>query len=156
VSILRGLAEAEPRLRLSLARYLQREAQQVDHMAARIGRPTLAMGRQRAQLDSLQQAMSHALHTDLQKSKNSLAVKGQSLPRTMHRVLLHQQELCARAELRLRALDPVLVLQRGYAWLTQEGGHPVTKASQVQVGQTLVATLADGAVDLQVQGVRAN
>ena len=130
----RGLDEVQARLRLSLTRHLQREAQQVDHLAARLGRPTLAIARQRGQLDALQQGMQHALRLHLQR----------------------QQALCGRAELRLQAIDPALVLQRGYAWLTQEDGHPVTRASQIRVGQRLVATLSDGAVDLQAQNVRAN
>ncbi len=130
----RGLDEAQARLRLSLTRYLQREAQHVDHLTARIGRPTLAMGRQRAQLDALQQGMAHALRMNLQR----------------------QQTLCERADLRLKAIDPALVLRRGYAWLTEEDGRPVTRSAQVRVGQSLVATLADGAVDLQAQNVRPN
>ena len=133
-SYLRGLDEAQARLRLSLTRYLQREAQHVDHLAARIGRPTLAMGRQRGQLDALQQGMQHALRMHLQR----------------------QQALCGRAELRLQAIDPALVLQRGYAWLTHADGRPITRARQIQVGQKLVASLADGAVDLQAHNVRAN
>ena len=49
-----------------------------------------------------------------------------------------------------------MILQRGYAWLTREDGKPVTTVAQISAGQHLSATLADGAVDLSVRGVRRN
>ncbi|NTV87331.1 MAG: exodeoxyribonuclease VII large subunit, partial [Burkholderiaceae bacterium] len=55
-----------------------------------------------------------------------------------------------RAGLRLQSLDPRLVLQRGYAWLTDDGGSAVTSVVQTRPGQALQATLADGTVDLTV------
>ncbi|HEY9511485.1 MAG TPA: exodeoxyribonuclease VII large subunit, partial [Rhodanobacter sp.] len=51
---------------------------------------------------------------------------------------------------RLQLLDPRLVLQRGYALLTDaRSGQPVTSVAQVLPGQLLHAALADGTVDLQ-------
>jgi exodeoxyribonuclease VII large subunit len=55
-----------------------------------------------------------------------------------------------RAALRLELLDPKLVLQRGFAWLSDEKGGAVVSAQQTHVGQSLRATLADGVVDLRV------
>jgi len=52
--------------------------------------------------------------------------------------------------LRLDLLDPRLVLQRGYALLTDENGAAVTRIGQTHAGQALTATLADGEVDLAV------
>ena len=56
------------------------------------------------------------------------------------------------ALLALQHLDPRLVLERGYAWLQDEGGQPVTRAAQTHAGQPLAAILADGKVDLTVRG----
>jgi exodeoxyribonuclease VII large subunit len=56
-----------------------------------------------------------------------------------------------RLELRLQLLDPRLVLQRGYALLTDtESGHPITSVAQAHAGQHVRAALADGEVDLKV------
>ena len=55
-----------------------------------------------------------------------------------------------RAALRLQLLDPRLVLQRGYALLTDTQGQAVTSVRQAQPGDALRATLADGAVDVTV------
>jgi exodeoxyribonuclease VII large subunit len=74
----------------------------------------------------------------------------------MQQALERLHATCKLCELRLTALDPSLILQRGYAWLTQEDGIPVTGVAQVQAGQHLLATLADGAVAVQVQGVQPN
>jgi exodeoxyribonuclease VII large subunit len=155
-SFLRTLDETQARLAKSMTHYLEREAQHVDHIAARLGRPSGAMASQRARVDTLQQAMQHALRSDLQVRHNRLSLVQSNLPRATQQALQRRHEAQARAELRLRAIDPALILQRGYAWLTQEDGHPVTSAGQVQAGQALQATLADGTVDLRVQNAHHN
>jgi len=52
--------------------------------------------------------------------------------------------------MRLELLDPRLILQRGYALLTDELGHPVGSIGQTYPGQALRAALADGEVALTV------
>ena len=52
--------------------------------------------------------------------------------------------------MRLELLDPRLVLQRGYALLTDTEGRAVTSVRQAQPGDALRATLADGVVDVTV------
>ena len=68
----------------------------------------------------------------------------------MQRGLSRRQDRLARAELRLGLLDPTLVLQRGYAWLSTAEGHTITSVQQTRPGQSVRATLADGTVDLTV------
>jgi exodeoxyribonuclease VII large subunit len=68
----------------------------------------------------------------------------------MHRGLSRRDDRLQRAALRLGLLDPTLVLQRGYAWLTSQDGSAITSVRQTHVGQSVRATLADGAVDLIV------
>lgn len=155
-SLVRGLAQTEARLRRLLSHTVEREAQQIDHIAARLGRPALVLLRQRAQLASLQQAMAHALRTGVSARQSALAKFQQDLPRAAEQALLRLRQACGSSELRLKSLDPASILQRGYAWLTRVDGRPVNAVAQVQAGQSVVATLADGAVDLQVLGVRPN
>ncbi len=52
---------------------------------------------------------------------------------------------------RLQALDPRKVLERGYAWLSQDDGQPITRAGQLSAGQHVQATLADGTAHLVVR-----
>ena len=55
-----------------------------------------------------------------------------------------------RAALRLSSVDPHRVLERGYAWLSDDKGQALTHASQFEPGQAVRATLADGDVSLTV------
>ena len=63
--------------------------------------------------------------------------------------LQHQRNL--NMGTRLGLLDPHLVLERGYAWLTDETGRALTHASDFQANQSVTASLADGQVNLQVK-----
>ena len=64
-------------------------------------------------------------------------------------------ERLERAALRLAALDPQRVLERGYAWLQDAEGRPLTRAAQVRPGQGVAATLADGPIDMTVVRARS-
>ena len=73
-----------------------------------------------------------------------------NLPQKMQRCVAQHTERLERAALRLDLLDPRLVLQRGYALLTDTGGRAVTSVQQAHPGDALRATLADGVVDVTV------
>jgi exodeoxyribonuclease VII large subunit len=92
---------------------------------------------------------SSALHFLKQKSQELQTLES-ALPTAMQRGLQRRDERLQRAALRLGLLDPTLVLQRGYAWLTNERGETITSVVQTSPGQRVQATLADGAVDLTV------
>ena len=59
-----------------------------------------------------------------------------------------------QVQLRLQLLDPKLVLQRGYVWLADMHGTPITRAKMLHIGQPVRATLSDGEVDLTVSASR--
>jgi exodeoxyribonuclease VII large subunit len=67
----------------------------------------------------------------------------------------NNQQRIHRSQLRLGLLDPKLVLQRGFAWLSDEQGLAISSVNQAKVGQSVQATLADGLVDLSVVGTQA-
>jgi exodeoxyribonuclease VII large subunit len=146
----------EERLQKALARRTEREAQRLDQVTARIGRPSQLAHRSRMHLASLEQGLSHALQTRLRACRSTLDVAGGALPRSMQRSLEMERGQLARATLRLDALDPSLVLRRGYAWLSDEKDHPITSVAQTRSGQHVVATLSDGAVDMTVQHRNSN
>lgn len=70
-------------------------------------------------------------------------------------VVQTQSQRLERAQLRLGLLTPHLVLERGYAWLSDAQGQAVTRASQTHAGQALSATLMDGTVELTVADPKA-
>ena len=92
-----------------------------------------------------------------QRAHDQLAGAGERLRLGVAARLANAQRRSERLELRLQLLDPRLVLQRGYALLTDPAsGHPITSVAQAQPGQPVRAALADGEVDLRVEPPGAN
>jgi len=138
------------RLQDAMVRHLNRQSQRLDLTVARLGRPSALVGRQRLRLaSSAQRLQSSALHFLKQKEQEVQCLQA-AMPIAMQRGLQRRDERLQRSALRLGLLDPSLVLQRGYAWLTTEQGDTITRVGQTSPGQRLRATLADGAVDLTV------
>lgn len=71
----------------------------------------------------------------------------------MQNLLSQRQNSLQNATARLSAANPANVLQRGYAFL-KKGGARVHSASQLHVGDNLVATLADGEAEMTVLKVK--
>ncbi len=166
-------AQAE-RLARALRRRLDGENQRIDWLASRLSRPSEAVAGERLRLDRQGQRLRHALALRLERERARLAQWQDRLPRQLAprvaadaaqlarladrlgAAVARQQtsahERLERAALRLAALDPQRVLERGYAWLEDEAGHAITHAAQTAPGQPIRATLADGKVDLTVNG----
>ena len=151
-----SLTELENRLQLAVQRQLDRSSQQLDHSAARIGRLGAAVERQQVRLRVLAQEMDHGVRMQLQARAHALERTRSQFPVAAHRVLERQQSALERVQVQLQALDPALVLQRGYAWLTDAQGQALTSTRQLEVGQQLVATLSDGSAEMTTLSVHRN
>ena len=124
--------------------------QRLDQAAQRLGRPSGLVAHQQLRLSGLAQRMRHGLLLKMQQLAQSQQGLEADLPEKLHRRLALHADRLDRAALRLQLLDPRLVLQRGYALLTDTQGQAVTSVRQAQPGDALRATLADGAVDVTV------
>jgi len=162
------------RLGRALRHRLDAEAQRLDWLTAHLARPSQAVAAERPRLAQLGQRLTHAQALRLERERARLHALAARLPRSLPAPLAAERarlerlaerlpavlarqlggadERLQRATLRLSLLDPRLVLERGYAWLQDEGGQPVTRAAQTHAGQPLAAILADGKVDLTVRG----
>ncbi len=138
------------RLRDAALARLDRESQRLDLVISRLGRPSGRVASQRLALSSLGQRLRHAASQALLHHRHGLQQRAGNWPQAWRRDLQQRQQRLERAALRLQLLDPALVLQRGYAWLSDEAGQTITRAGQTYQGQALQATLADGKVDLTV------
>ena len=145
-----ALDGAARRLQDAVFRRLDQQSQRLDLTATRLGRPSALVGQQRLRLASGKQRLELASLHYLKQRKQDLQGLAANLPDAMQRGLSRRDERLARASLRLGLLDPTLVLQRGYTWLTTPEGETITSVRQTQPGQALRATLADGTVDLAV------
>ena len=148
-----ALAILDSRLQTAAFRRLDVQAQRLDLMAGRLGRPSALVASQRLRLASAGQRLQVFSMHFLQQKQRTLDALQARLPEAVRRRFDRQQERLDRGALRLELLDPSLVLGRGYAWLTDIQGRTVTSVRQVAVGQTVRATLADGEVDFNVSNL---
>lgn len=139
------------RLQDGVQRQLDQRGQRLDQWAARLGRPSGLAVREQQRVVRLAERMRRATLLKLQQLAHGQQALEASFPATVRLNLSAQQQRLDRAALRLQLLDPRLVLQRGYALLSDTEGRTVTSASEAPPGTQLHATLADGGLDLTVQ-----
>ncbi len=131
---------------------LESEGQRVDTLTQALARPNLLLHRKRLQLAALEQRLPQVLLSKTQLSAQVLRQLSVFLPQKMGWRLQRENLRLEALAGRLSALDPSLVLQRGYAWLELEG-RAITSVKQLQPGRKVTAVLADGSAQLQVSAV---
>jgi exodeoxyribonuclease VII large subunit len=146
------LDQAQGRLEDAVARHVDRQSQRLDVAAARVGRPSAVAYKRRLELASLGQTLGHAVRVAHRGHQAQFTQRSQALPRAMASALQSARRRLSDMELRLAPLNPAHVLNRGFAWITDEHGMPITRVSQAIAGHKVTATLVDGAVDMTVQG----
>ena len=135
---------------------LDRQSQRLDLAASRLGRPSAMAQQQRLRLASLHQRLGHSVQTAVRRERVRSEQMASKLSPAVHRKFDGSVRRLDMAGLKLNMLDPSLVLQRGYAWLTTDDGQTMTRAAQAQPGQHITATLADGQLGMLVHGRPAN
>jgi exodeoxyribonuclease VII large subunit len=138
------------RLQNTAQRSLDSRQQRLDHITARLGRPSALVARQHTQSVQLAQTLRHAVKTQLQRQTTQQQTLQRQLPLAVQQCIAAQARRLDDARLRLDLLNPQLVLQRGYALLTDLEGQAISSAKHTRAGDALRATLADGVVDLTV------
>lgn len=143
------------RLEQRLLQRLDGLNQRLDQATLRLARPAQALAaqerRQALMAQRLMQARDQRLHEAgaelrLLHTRLHMAAKGQ-WPAHRHRV----NGLATR----LHALDPKRVLERGYAWLSDPQGQPLTSVNQVRADDAVQGVLADGVLQMRVTDVPA-
>jgi exodeoxyribonuclease VII large subunit len=124
--------------------------QRLDQAAARLGRPSTLVARQQLRLAHHSQRLQYALRSRTERLAHVPRSISADFPLKLERALAQRSERLERVASRLRLLDPALVLQRGYAWLTGTDGRAIVSAKKLNPGDAVVARLADGSVDLTV------
>jgi exodeoxyribonuclease VII large subunit len=72
-----------------------------------------------------------------------------------HSVRMYQSRL-AGLDARLKSLNPLQVLQRGYAIVSDEDGKIVSSVIKVQVGNQIAVRLKDGVLESEIRRIRAD
>ena len=138
------------RLGLSLVRQQERQSQRLSAIATRLSRPQALLGQHTQWLDRLAGRLNSAVQSQLTGQAHQLDRLNDRLGFNRAQQLPQRAQRLERAALRLSSVDPHRVLERGYAWLSDDNGQALTHVAQFQPGQAVRATLADGDVPLTV------
>ena len=144
------LQALQARLFAAAMRPVDSQQQRLDSLAARLGRPSALVSGQRLRLEMLAQHLRHGAATDLKARQDALARRQEDVARLWRDRLGQTRRQLDQLGFRLGALDPALILERGYAWVTDASGTPVTSAKSARPGQALQVQLADGALGVTV------
>lgn len=154
---LAALGMMHDRLQEATFRRLDRASQRLDQAAAHLGRPSSRTAQQHLRIERHAQRLRFAVAARLRRAQDALEAQRERVQASVGERLAQAARRCERLEMRLQLLDPRLVLQRGYALLTDaRSGHPVTSVAQTHEGQALRAALADGEVDVRVAPAPGN
>jgi exodeoxyribonuclease VII large subunit len=148
-----ALGLIEERLVGALGTRIDVLSQRLDLAAGRLSRPSTLVARQRLRLTYQAQRLHYAVLSKTQRLGQGRTHLQEDFPRQLKRSIEQRRELLDRVASRLRLLDPALVLQRGYAWLTDPECRAITSVSQLKTGDSVVVRLGDGAADLTVKAV---
>jgi exodeoxyribonuclease VII large subunit len=144
------LVSFQEELSAALQLTVDRMSQRLDWIAGRLGRPSSRLSDQASRLTRLSQAMQYGLKAQVQRREQTLQRLAEAWPRARQQSVNDRRRELQNFETRLGLLDPHLVLDRGYAWLTNEAGVALTTVGDFQAGCKVTATLSNGQVDLQV------
>lgn len=150
-SLLGVLAALEQRAGVCTQRHIDTQAQRLDRLAQRMARPSDRVARQQQNLLMCAHSLQRGLIENWKRQNQFIKAVEADLTLKLAQHLSNQTQLLGRHGAVLTSMDPRLVLNRGYAWLTTQAGQPLTRASQALSGQALTATLADGEVELTVR-----
>ncbi len=147
------LDAAAAAMRRRVRRALDIEAQRLDTLAMRSLRPVDAVRRQAQALNLWALRLASAAQRLVSARVQGLQLSGARFQRAGFTSIQAAAQRLDRLEARLQGLDPAVVLKRGYAWVSDDGGRPLVSASQLRIGQSVRAVLSDGVAVAQVTAV---
>lgn len=142
--LLAGLISRRKALQNIVNRCLQTQAQRVDRLSIRLAAPAsvLALAQQHLRTQALRlRRISAQLKLD---RRLALEDRRERLIRASVACLRTAGHLLQVRQGRLHALDPKLVLLRGYAWVETDDGVPVVSVLSLKPGQSVSAVWSDG------------
>lgn len=136
-----------------LRQRLDNLSQRLDRATIRLSRPAQMLGQHVQHLNLIEQLMLASCQQRVRWARQHLP----NWQARMSRAVAVQQSRHRHSldawDARLAALNPRNVLDRGYAWLSQEDGAPITRAAQARPGQVVHGVMADGVLRLNVTDV---
>lgn len=141
------------RLQRGVQRRFDQHGQRLDRLVLQMGRPARLLAREAARLQHLAVRLARARQAWMQRQQLALPALAGRLRQAQAWQQARQADRLAQLAVRLEASDPHQVLRRGYAWLADGQGRPVTRAAGLAAGDVLQAQWADGRAAVAVQRV---
>jgi exodeoxyribonuclease VII large subunit len=132
---------------------LDGRAQRLDTLALRLARPADSVRSRAHAFDILAHRFLTATRRGVEQRRNLASQLQDRMGRSAAVLLSARERQLSAMDARLTSLDPKHVLARGYAWLTNAAGRPVSSAFALGVGERLEAQLVDGSASVEVTGV---
>lgn len=154
--LLRGIDTLGETLARAAHLSVDRAQQRLDYLQERVGRPSSRLHVEQAKLAQSFNRMRNCLLKPLAISNNKAQLLEMKLAAGVKDTMQREKDRLQRSGIRLELLDPSLVLKRGYAWLSDQQGVPITRAAKLSPKQPVNAVLGDGEVALEVTQVRLN
>jgi exodeoxyribonuclease VII large subunit len=155
-AIFQLLHERGDRLSRRVHATLDAHGQRLDRHALRLLKPAHLLQKEAQALSWRAQRLAAALGRQVPQQRVVLERAAHRLQGTLHRALQQHEHRHQGLAQGLAAVDPHRVLSRGYAWLSDERGQPLTSTQALSPGQSVQARMSDGVVDLTVQAVRSD
>lgn len=111
---------------------------------------SLVQERQQRRIDQLALRLTHAPKQQLLAADHQLQLTKQRLAQSAKLSMQSAKNQVEKMEQRMAALDPILMLQRGYSLTYDENGKLVRSVTELHVGAKLTTRLADGHVTAEV------
>lgn len=108
--------------------------------------PTLAITRQKANVNALSKKMSYCSQTILMQSYDHLRLLNEKINIHVLHLLKKKELILNGLDGRMKALDPQLMLKRGYSITTTPDGKVVRDASTLKAGDKIITKLNKGKI----------
>ena len=148
------LGRLQDRARAALQRRLDQLSQRLDVIGMQFSRPARWLAPQLLRLQSLQRRSDMVVVRQFGSRQAATEKLGHRLVAAGRTRLVAQAQRLDGMANRLQALDPQRVLSRGYTWISDAQGRPVTSGAALQAGQRLEARWSDARAAIEVIEVR--
>lgn len=151
VAVLSCINDCERRVAMRVKQVMDKERRRLDRSAERVPMLfSLVKTRQEARLDRLMSRMVSLVNHNVSTAGHRLQLASANLLPLVERRLERANNELGRLEFRVKALDPQLVLRRGYS-ITLLGNKAVRHAGQLKRGDHIVTRLESGSVKSVVE-----
>lgn len=144
-------------LRTAYETRLGQEQRRIERMQARLGqyRPDHRIRTRQSELTALTERLEQAMMRRLDRENTRLGWMRAALPKEMRSYLGAQANRLHTVQEKLTALDPLVILQRGYAAVYHENGDILPSVKTAAAGESIRIRLQDGSLTARVEEIHA-